>query len=265
VLSIDETLDKIISEKCSISRFGDGEFLYMIDHLNLPFQKQDPVLREKLFQILKSDEPGILIGLPTGYHSLKNLYYESRHTWRSQITWIYPRLSRYIDKNKTYFNSSFTRPYIEYKDKTHARAYFKKIKKIWENRDVILIEGEKSRLGAGNDLFEKVLSIKRILASAHHAFSKYNELLNEACRHPKSTLFLIALGPTATVLAYELAKKGYQAIDIGNIDIEYEWYLRGANKKIKIPGKYTSEAPGGRIVENINDESYEKQIIARVI
>lgn len=46
---------------------------------------------------------------------------------------------------------------------------------------------------------------------------------------------LIALGPTATVMAYDLADMGYQALDIGNVDIEAEWFLRGVDEKIKIP------------------------------
>ena len=45
---------------------------------------------------------------------------------------------------------------------------------------------------------------------------------------PNEYLILLALGPTATVMAYNLAQKGYQAIDIGHIDIEYEWYRMGA-------------------------------------
>ena len=53
----------------------------------------------------------------------------------------------------------------------------------------------------------------------------------------KNKLILIALGPTATVLSYDLNKLGYQAIDIGHADIEYEWYLRKAKKKIPIKNK----------------------------
>jgi len=30
------------------------------------------------------------------------------------------------------------------------------------------------------------------------------------------------LGPTTTVLAYDLYKNGYQAIDIGHVDLEHE-------------------------------------------
>lgn len=265
VLSIEETLNKIISEKCSIARFGDGEFLYIIDRLNLPFQKQDSELREKLIKILKSDEQKILIGLPIGYHSMKNLTKSSKLTWRSQIAWIYPRLRKYLDLNRTYYNSSITRPYIAFKNKTHSQNYFEKLMKIWEDRNVLIIEGEKSRLGVGNDLFSKAKNVERILAPMHHAFSKYTELLHEALKHDKSKLILIALGPTATALAFDLAKHGYQAIDIGNVDIEYEWFLRGATDKIKIPGKYASEAKGGRHVEDIHNEEYNSQIIKKIL
>src|SRR5690606_21199767 len=72
VKSIEETLDKIIKDRVSISRFGDGEFLYIIDKLNLPFQNYDTALAEKMITILKSTDENILIGLPIGYQSLKN-------------------------------------------------------------------------------------------------------------------------------------------------------------------------------------------------
>ncbi len=265
VRSIEETLDKINAEKCSISRFGDGEFLYIIDKLNLPFQKYDEQLAEKMKVVLKSNQPKILVGLPVGYESLHNLLPKSKLTWRSQIVWIYPRLRKYLDLSKTYYNASMTRVYAPYDDKTQSRIYFEKLMQIWEGREVLLIEGEKSRLGVGNNLFSKTKSLQRILAPKHHAFSKYDDLYNEALLHDKSKLLLIALGPTATALSYDLALEGYQAIDIGNVDIEYEWYLRGASGKVKIEGKYTSEAKGGRDVADIKDEQYESEIIKKFL
>jgi glycosyltransferase family protein len=265
VRSIDETLDKLIKDKCSISRFGDGEFLYIIDKLDLPFQVYDQRPADKMKDVLKTTDNRLLVGLPIGYHSLHNLNKASKLTWRSQIAWIYPRLHKCLDLTKTYYNASMTRPYADYEDKSYSRGYFEKLMKIWEGRDVLLIEGEKSRLGVGNDLFSKTKSIQRILAPKHHAFSKYNELISEACKHDISKLILIALGPTATAMTYDMAKIGYQSIDIGNVDIEYEWFLKNAFSKEKIPGKYTSEAKGGREVSDIFDINYESQITARIL
>ncbi len=263
VYSIDETLDKIINDKSSICRFGDGEFLFIIDKLNLPFQSYNSILATKMKKILISKEPNILIGLPIGYHSHQNLNVESKLTWRSQISWIYPRLTKYLDLGKQYHNASMTRVYSDYSDKSKSQGYFNKLKKIWKERKVLLIEGEKSRLGVGNDLFDSATSVERILAPKHHAFQVIGQLFDEVVKHDQSKLVLIALGPTATVLAFDLAKIGYQALDIGNVDIEYEWYLRRSSIKEKVKGKYTSEAIGGSTVEDVNDTVYLNEIIKR--
>lgn len=265
VLSIEETLVQIVERRLSIARFGDSEFLYIIDKLNLPYQKYDERLAKKLIEILAYKDEFILVGLPSGYHGLETQTFENVVFWRSQISWIYPRLKKYLNLNKTYSNASMSRLYIELKDKSNSGVFFQLAKRIWDNRNLVIIEGEKSRLGIGNDLFSNVESIKRILGPAHNAFSQFEELLKEGKRIDKDSLILIAMGPTAKPLAFEFAKLGLQAIDIGNIDVEYEWFIRNSDKKIKIPGKYTSEAAGGRIVEDIQDEVYNSQIIAKFI
>ena len=61
-------------------------------------------------------------------------------------------------------------------------------------------------------------------------------------------------------IAQALAKEGYQALDIGHFDIEYEWYLRGASVKEKIENKYTNEVKGGNLIVDINNEKYNEQI-----
>ena len=106
------------------------------------------------------------------------------------------------------------------------------------------------------------LGRKRILVPEINAFDKYNEILVEAKRLHKDKLILLAAGPTATVLAYDLHKSGYQTIDIGHVDIEYEWYLRKAQTKIKIENKFVCEAGFGEGVGELNDKEYQSQIKA---
>jgi glycosyltransferase family protein len=264
VASIDETLDRIISTRSSICRYGDGEFLLMLKQ-SINFQLYNSKLRNKMIEILSSEYEHILIGLPYGYFTLDNLKKNSRLFWRSHIVWIYPRIRKYLTLKKQYFNASMTRPYIDLQDKSNSIRYFNKLKKIWDNRDILLIEGHQSRLGVGNDLFENASSLIRILAPASNAFDKYDVLLAEILKYNASHLILIALGPTATVMAYDLAIRGYQAIDIGNVDIEYEWYLRNSKEKVKIVGKYSNEAAGGRDVEDISEPLYENQIVRRIL
>lgn len=265
VMSIEDTINEILNKNCSIARFGDSEFLYIIDKLNLPYQIYDQELAKRMMEVLKTSQPNLLVGLPSGYYSLSNLTDESVVFWRSQISWIYPRLRKYLSSDRVHANASMTRLYIEIKDKSKCDNLFSQIRLLWQNKDIILIEGEKSRLGVGNDLFDNASSLKRILGPSHNAFSKFDELVKEAKSQSTNNLVLIAMGPTAKVIAFELAKSGFQAIDIGNLDIEYEWYLMGASEKVKIKGKYTSEASGGRVVEDINNDLYKSQIIAKHI
>lgn len=265
VQSIEHTILKLINDKCSIVRFGDGEILYVVDKLNLPFQRYDERLASRFKQIFVSNHPKILVGLPLGYRTVRDFKKDIRLFWRSQIAWTYPRIYKYLDINKEYFNANITRLYYGFQDSTQSNRYFEMMKKLWENREIILIEGEKSRLGTGNDLFGSAISIERIIAPAHNAFDKYDLLLAEAIKHEKRKLILVALGPTAKPLVYDLANAGFQAIDIGNLDIEYEWFKMGTDTRVKIKGKYTSEVAGGRIVDDINDSLYESQIISKFI
>lgn len=58
--------------------------------------------------------------------------------------------------------------------------------------------------------------------------------------------------------------EGIQALDIGQLDIEYEWYLRRAEKRIKIPGKCVAELEQWKEGIIMADQEYEDQIIAVV-
>ncbi len=99
-----------------------------------------------------------------------------------------------------------------------------------------------------------------------NAFDKYDRILSMVEKSVlKDELALISLGPTATVLAYDLARCGIQALDIGQIDNEYEWYLRKASQRIEILGKGVAELSECHEPESVfNDCDYENQIIARI-
>ena len=57
-----------------------------------------------------------------------------------------------ILKNKKYYSTNISRFYSHLKDKSKVFKYIPKLKKIWEGRDVLMIEGEKTRFGIGNVL-----------------------------------------------------------------------------------------------------------------
>ena len=263
IASIEETIQKIVREGCSVSRFGDGEIL-LTNNKAIGFQKADSKLGERLKEVLQSNADGHIVCLSDTFTDIYRYNRKARRFWRTHF-FIYGHIwDNLLISNKQYYNTFVTRPYMDFAQKTQCGKWFHDMQAIWQNRNIIFIEGEKSRLGVGNDLFHNAKSIKRILCPPTSAFDKYDSIVNEAIKQNKDVLFLIALGPTATVLAYDLHKKGYQAIDIGHVDIEYEWWRMNAKRKVKIQNKYVNEAVGGNIV-SVAGEEYESQIIAKIL
>lgn len=262
IKSIEDTLNKVINEKCSMARFGDGEVFIAVKAGGVGFQHYNEELANRLRKIIKCNQSNLLICIHDAYSKINQDRTDSeKEYWKKHLRKYGFKLNVLLDKSKIYYNATCTRFYSIFKDKSKSEELFKLFKKIWENRDVVIIEGEKSRVGVNNDLLDNVSSIKRILVPAEEAYSKYDEIYREATKIDKKQLILIAAGPTATVLAYDLSKLGYQAVDIGHIDIEYEWFKLGTNERIPIKGKYVNET-NYRNPKDLNDSKYIKEIIS---
>ncbi|EKN69391.1 hypothetical protein BABA_10036 [Neobacillus bataviensis LMG 21833] len=264
VRATDETLDKIINDQCSISRYGDAEFDIMSKR-SFFYQSFNNDLRLRLLEIIQSQSKVHIVCIPDIFNNLNRFTDQAGKFWGKYLNLNRSKMYRYINRKKEYYDSLVTRLYIDYKDKTKATERFLKFRKLWEGREVVLVEGNKSRLGIGNDLLHNANSVKRILCPAVNAFEKYDEILAAVTKHNQSKLILIALGPTATVLAYDLSRLGYQALDIGNVDIEYEWYLKKAIDKLPVKNKYICEVPNGTKVGEVHDDKYECEIHTQII
>lgn len=264
VKSIIETIDRLIKTDVSISRFGDGE-MKLIAGQDIGFQKSSPKLIKRLKEVLWDNQDNHIVGILNVFGSLACYTDELQNYFRTYL-YEYNREFQYalLNNDKTYYDAFITRPYISYKDKSHAGKIFADFRAIWEGKKILVVEGDRSRLGCGNDLFDNATECKRIICPNENAFEKYDEILESITKQSKEYIILLALGPTATVLAYDLSKQGYRAIDIGHIDIEYEWYLMGATEKVVVKNKYTNEAYGGNGYTDCEDEKYEKEIIEKI-
>lgn len=263
VLSVYDTIDLIIKNKLSVIRFGDGE-ISLMDGLNLGFQKYNKYLVEKLEWIIRANEEGLLITVPNIWGKMDNLEdyayrFGVHHAYRCGHLW-----NSLLSLEQIYGDTGMTRFYLAYKDKSDCGNTFKKLFSIWEGKDVVLVEGEKSRLGVGNDMLDNVKSLKRILCPPDNAFDKYEEIKAWVLKFDKNKLILVSLGPTAKVLAYDLFLLGYRVIDIGHIDMEYEMFLRGERFQTKVKYKYFNEI-NERDPEECRDEQYLSQIACRIV
>ncbi len=262
VMSVKDTAEYIINNRCSCSRFGDGE-MKIVCGTGINFQNYDERLSARLKEILNTSEDEYFVCISDMFGSLRFFNKKSRRYMLDILADNRKKWLKAINIKRTFGNTFVTRCYIDWKDRSSSKCHFELLKRIWTGRDTVIVEGKYSRLGVGNDLFESAKSIERILCPAKNAFSKYDEILKFVTeRVSKDKLVLLALGPTATVLGYDLDKLGYQAVDIGHADVEYEWCLMGAEYKVPIKNKYVNEANNGEIDEdNLDDKTYKNQII----
>lgn len=263
VHSIEETIRQITTNHCSVSRFGDGEML-LIGRKSIRFQVESEGLSQRLLEVIKSHEKNHLVCISDAFEELGRYTRRARRFWRTHFYLFGDLWDKSLIPEKSYYNTFITRPYMDFKYKEKCGIWFNMLKTVWDKRDIVFVEGEKSRLGMGNDLFDNASSIKRILCPPVNAFEKYDLILQKALEQDKHVLFLIALGPTATVLAFDLYRQGYQAIDVGHVDIEYEWYRMGATHKVSVPSKYVNEALTGREIDIANEEEYFRQILCSI-
>lgn len=260
VKGIDETLDYIIENKSSLIRFGDGEINMLAGH-SIPYQDYDEELVSTMRDIIgQESRKELVLCLPDAFTDRFKFTYWAIPFWKDHMD-HYMDFYRELCSDSWYGSTFVSRPYIDFEDKSQAKAQFEKLKSIWKNRDLLIVEGATSRSGVGNDLFDEANSIKRIICPSHSAFSRVHEIEQEIEKYAAGRLILCMLGPTAKVLAYHLSRKGHQVLDIGHIDSEYEWMKMGAKTKVKFAHKHTAEYNFDQDIEFIEDETYNSQVL----
>lgn len=283
VYDFDESLELLINEKCSLTRFGDGEFTLLINdsflyprNKSLRFQKTNVILQRRLNEILADRDIAsynLCVAIPYTIYAYDQdlLTKEACDFWNYYLKELRFIITKKLRKDYIYIDALISRFYMDFKDKSivNIEHKVKRLKMLWDKENILFIEGASSRLGINNDLFDNSNNIQRILCPNQDAFDRYEEILSAALEFGKNKLIILALGPSATVLAYDLAKQGYRALDLGHIDIEYSWFLMNAKEKVPIRGKLMTEVltPNKEDKDQISNNvlaMYEKQVICSI-
>lgn len=232
IMSVDETLDILVNEKKSICRFGDGE-LSIVNGKGIPFQIFDEKLQKRLIEILQSSNDEVLIGLPRiAFYSKENTTDENKVFWRKKGEHFRNITLPWVDMNKQYYPTEVTLAYSYYIN-YDMEKYFAKFRKIWEGRDVVIITGKTVFDKITHNIFDNARSVEYIYGPSMNAFSEYDDILNKALEIDKNKIVISILGPTAKPLSYDLALKGYQALDLGHIAKSYDLYKKGISTNAK--------------------------------
>lgn len=256
-----KVIDLIKNEGKSLARFGDGEFRWMIGDDSVPsFQIGTSKMSERLRETFDSTCQDLLVGIPLVWFKRKNLRWPA---WKFHFRFsrkYHREIASMVKPDSCYADSMISRPYMDYRKNVDFLPHFRQVQSIWSGRNVTIVEGANTRFGVGNDLLDNAQSVKRIICPSENAFQSYRSILEAVMQTAsKNDLILACLGPTATILSGDLALEGYQSVDIGHFDIEYEWMLKGAHKKTPVYGKYTNEA-GYKGTDDIADDRYRSSI-----
>ena len=88
ILTNEETIDKIVNDRCSLGRFGDGEFFIMTKEKGLSkYQEIDDTLSKRLLEVINIKEENFLVGIPKIFDK-KDLEFRtdtSKEWWTSYL------------------------------------------------------------------------------------------------------------------------------------------------------------------------------------
>lgn len=219
-----------------------------------------------MLNVLKNDE--ILIGLPHAFSTTSLDVFRVKTFWWSYVVNNRKEIKEMISHSSrtTYLDASFTRTITEVSNKTIIGNVLVEIKKIWDGKVVLIVEGKGTKFGVGNDLLIKAQQVSRIVAPAENAYNVLCELKEEIHSFLnkqvdlQNVVVLVALGPTATILVSEF-NSWVQIVDIGHFDLQYEYFQRGFYKKVQIESKYDNEMVSGNHFINMTDSRYDDEVI----
>lgn len=212
-----QTINEIIDKNRSIVRFGD-ELFDMLQGIGLYYndwhQSYDPLLAQRLKEIISSKDPRILVCFNPEF-ILKTQEDFSREGIPEQWQfWVNSKifLKNFYHKDIVYGSAlCFTPRY-------NKHINFHQLKAFFEKKHIVIITSNTHRfkglrLGKTTDLLEAPQSN----AWGHYDTIKNTlfSLLHENSYLPDTTLVLISIGSAAKVLVYDTTLHGYTAWDTG--------------------------------------------------
>lgn len=225
IYSFEESVDIVVNSNLSICRFGDGELELMQGH-NIPLQKASEKLSTRLKEVLSSNKDNIIIGIPWScYNSKGQLTDINKNFWRRKGTAFRKVMEKYINYDQQYCAAEMTLIYSYLKNYDY-NVYFNKIRKIWNHKNIAIICGDGIFNKLNYNIFDNAKSVEYQYAPAINAFEEYDNILKNALKINKDKIVIIILGPTAKILAYDMAVNGYRALDLGHIAKSYDWYKK---------------------------------------
>jgi hypothetical protein len=229
-LSMMQTVQDVAAGK-SIARWGDGEMKLMLQpEFDLMFQKANPDLAVELAEMLSTYDAAssrIILAMPT--------FFPSR-LWMGIFAENWHLLRPILERSRTKWgNTHVSRPLFFQR---HGLEAVEAWRRVWKDKRVCVIAGRGSKFELLPELFDNVANVIRIDSEPADAYAKLPELKHKLSTVSDVDIFLIALGPSGTVLAGYLSSEeggGHHAVDIGHLASSYLNVFKGGSFPEQLP------------------------------
>ena len=241
ILDVTTTIDNLLTSRKSLCRFGDGECTLMKGS-GIGFQEYDAELAERLRQILADEQTDCYVGINRYYwYILDEPERNTNPVHYRFYTFNVPQYREFYkahcNKNKIYVDSCLG-GYMSQKSLEFCQKRFDKLKTLFTDKKLVIVAGETVFDNIQYDFFESAAEKEFVFAPRVNAFRHFNEIIEKLLKYPKDYLMVLILGPTATVLAYELSKRGYVSYDIGHVPKDYDAFMKRADRSAEAISKF---------------------------
>lgn len=198
----------------NLARFGDGEIKIARGH-DAKSQPWHPGLQRQLLAVLARPGSRCVACIPNIAGPVKS---------PKEPFWAQYRKDeavRLYDPRLTYGSSFITRP--DSSPTALGDDYWDALERLWRGRHVVAVGGSHKSLKA--DDLVGAASVEEVDAPRTNAWTRQGELLHRL--KDEKRLVIMCIGATATVLAWELAKVGVHALDLGHVGMFLRRRRRG--------------------------------------
>lgn len=219
ILSIEDTISKIIDNKCSVSRLGDGEE-FAANLLN--DSPKFPKLKSALFEILSNGSNAnclVCINNFNVFDEAVPFYYRKAFAYYWTYFPVKEMLTQLCFNSTAFYGDAYAFLFYFSDNDTleKVKEKSKYISKIWDNKKVLFILSKNSKILSDDFYFDNTKEKSYIYAPAENAYAEYEKIYKQIVQnYTNDWLIYLELGACASVLSYELSKLGYQALDMGD-------------------------------------------------
>ena len=104
--------------------------------------------------------------------------------------------------------------------------FYEDYRKIWNEKNICIVTCKNMVDTVKYNIFDNAKTIDYVFVPPVNAYDEYNYIYSSIKKYNTSYLIILMCGPTAKVLAYELTKDGYRALDLGHLMKAYDYYKR---------------------------------------